>query len=328
MKTNEHHRPSHANLGVGYAFVAQIFVFWVIAVAWIHGLDQFPDYQTYHSVSSSGYDFIAESLSHYFLVDFILLAKPTDRLLFFFFLIQLIVCLLTVFITLRYRAYSMALAAYLFFYAPFLLTTVIRNALPYLLVGVLVLIFLERKSFKMATSIAVLACLFHDSAVLPLLALISSQLWVMAASTRIRNFIVDMILIGLFFFALSSPALIFDGADFSELARLAAYASSELNSPIKLIYLGVFVFSARYCYRRQFYRDETKAYLDFLLVSVMLVAVINNVAALRLIPYFSFAIFTGGAILATKVMGPKVYFLLPFLLGLGLLNFSQLVSFD
>ena len=134
--------------------------------------------------------------------------------------------------------YAFGLSLVFAYYYPFLLTTGLRTALPYMMCGVFAVLLLNRRMPGWAILVGCLSCFFHDSSIVPLLTMGVAAVWASPREPRHLYYISGCTIIASIFSGFSLIDLVAVlPEDLELIGRFSAYATNELNSPAKLVFL-------------------------------------------------------------------------------------------
>ena len=153
------------NKGEPLHLIASFAMMWCsIVVFWSLGPEKFPDFDNYISLARNNYSYLTEILSNKFLTSNVLSDEATYRVIYYTIFVQIFfICFFSIFHILKMK-YSLYAAYFIAYYGTFLMTTAIRASLAYLLAGFLLAICLQNRQYMLAFVSALVASLFHDSA--------------------------------------------------------------------------------------------------------------------------------------------------------------------
>lgn len=293
---------------------------------WILGPAKFPDYPNYVRMASYGYESFFEFIPQYFLVsnDFIL--SPEIRVNIYFSLVHVATVFLFFIVMMLSPKASFMQALFFSYYLPFFLTTAARASLAYLIAGILVPILLAAGRRRLAMFCAVIACFFHDSGILPVLVLLSVYFAQYLGPNNIRSHLKTGVFV-CFVASFALGAIAIEKEFFPDIGRFLDYLDGSLNSYPKLLFLYVHIFGVFIVLKKLVVNRDLELYFLLGSFAISLVALVNHVAALRLLPFIMGAGFLMMGYRLRVVLGHQIFLLCPFMLIYFYFNFVSLLRF-
>lgn len=306
-----------------FIYTSMILV-WSIVTFWILGPETFPDYVHYVGAASYGYQSFFEFVPQYFLVSVDLFDNPKDRVQFYFFLVHVVTVFLFCMITMLSPKASFMQALYYSYYLPFFMTTALRASLAYLIAGVLLPIMLASGRRFLALFCGVIACFFHDSGVYALVVMlliyVSSYVDLYNYKGHIKKGVTLC-----FFASVTWTTIILDVELFPDIGRFLDYINGSLNSYPKLLYLYFHIFGIFILLRKCVFDPDLELYFLIGALVISIVALINHVAAIRLLPFIMGAGFLMLGDGLRVAFGRQIFVLIPFMLAYFYFNFAILL---
>lgn len=258
-----------------------------VSAFWLFGPSRFPDYHNYLSLSQNSYDYFFEFISALILTTDLIAGDHEDRLTFFILLVQGCMVFSGLLLALVRPKYAFGLSLVFAYYYPFLLTTGLRTALPYMMCGVFAVLLLNRGMPGWAILVSCLSCFLHDSSIAPLFTMCVAALWTSSQEPRHLYYISGCTIIASIF----SSFILIDlvsalPEDLELIGRFSAYATSDLNSPAKLAFLLVTWLIIVTSVKFKHLHPILKRYLLYGVILMSLVSIINQVVALRLLAFY------------------------------------------
>lgn len=307
-----------------WVLYASMILFFSIVIFWILGPESFPDYVNYVRAASYGYESFFELIPQYFLVSTDLFDTPKDRVKFYFVLVHVLTVFLFCMISILSPKASFMQALYYSYYLPFFLTTALRGSLAYLIAGTLVPIMIASGRRYIALYCAVIACFFHDSGIFSVAIIISIYFSRYLGLYKKKEYIKKGIIL-CFFVSVIWNTLTVDIGLFPDIGRFLDYLNGSLNSYPKLLYIYLHIFGIIVLLRQCIVDRDLELYFLIGALLISFVALVNHVAALRLLPFIMGA---GFLILGDRlrlVFGRKILLLCPFMLAYFYFNFAFLL---
>ena len=317
---------SHINNAL-WALYSGLILLVTIVLFWSIGPASFPDYVNYVRAASYGYESFFEFIPQYFLVSNDLFDNPEDRVQFYFVLVHVVTVFLFCMITMLSPKASFMQALYYSYYLPFFMTTALRGSLAYLIAGTLVPIMIASGRRYITICCAVIAIFFHDSGVFSVLVILSIFFSRYVGLYNYKGHIKKGIIL-CFFTSLIWTKITFDLGLFPDIGRFLDYINGSLNSYPKLLYIYLHIFGVVFLSRKCVIDPDLELYFLIGALSISIVALINHVAALRLLPFIMGA---GFFILGDRlrvVFGRQMFFLCPFMLAYFCFNFAFLLRWS
>lgn len=304
-----------------------LFVFCIV-IFWTVGASSFPDYTNYIRLAQNGYSFISEWIPNYLLVFSDLLGGPEERVLFYIIFVQVMLGVIFTTFAIFHPKASLMLALYLSLYLPFFMTTAIRASIAYVVAGILITLLIDSDKKYWGLGAAVVACFFHDSAIFALSVLLAS--YFLGSYFRFdRCLLGAKLVVGVcLILSFVGVEFIFDDELFGDVGRFIVYLDGGLNSSLKVVYVFLHVYFFLYLLNK-IHKNVGVNVMYYCLTGLVIVsvaAVINQVVAIRLLP---FVLPAGLFILAKRadeIFGRQAFFFAPFMLVVFLFNFWVLVQ--
>ena len=312
-----------ANLHFANCVLICIFT---VSAFWLVGPSRFPDYQNYLTLSQDSYDYFFEFISGLILTTDFIAGDHEDRVIFFILLVQSCLVLSGLLLALVRPKYAFGLSLVFAYYYPFLLTTGLRTALPYMMCGVFAVLLLNRRMPGWALLVGCLSCFFHDSAIVPLLTMGVAALWPSPREPRRLYYISGCTIIASIFssFSLINSVSVLP-EDLELIGRFSAYATNDLNSPEKLVFLLTTWFMILTLVKFARLHPMLKRHLIYGVILMSFVSIINQVVALRLLGfYLPASLFIYSRYISSRVPDAPC-FIAAFILLFSVLNIWLLV---
>ena len=315
-------RPNFNN--APWVLYSSMILLFSIVIFWILGPASFPDYVNYVRAASYGYESFFEFVPQYFLVSNDLFDNPKDRVQFYFVLVHVVTVFLFCVITMLFPKASFMQALYYSYYLPFFMTTALRGSLTYLIAGTLMPVMIASGRRYIAIYCAVIACFFHDSGVFPLVVILTIYFSRYVGLYNKKGYIKKGIIL-CFFASVIWTTIIVDVGLLPDIGRFLDYINGSLNSYPKLLYIYLHIFGIVFLLRQCVVDPDLELYFLIGALLISIVALVNHVAALRLLPFIMGA---GFLILGDRlrvVLGRQIFLLFPFMLAYFYFNFVFLL---